>query len=117
MWEAKLKMPNYKVFYFQTERGDYPVREFIEQQDKATQTKIAHSIRLLIDYGPFLKPPDIKKLQDKLYELRIPGKTAVRIFYTIVSREYYLLHAFKKKSQKLPKKEMRVAIDRIKEIV
>ena len=85
MWEAKLKMPNYKVFYFQTERGDYPVREFIEQQDKATQTKIAHSIRLLIDYGPFLKPPDIKKLQDKLYELRIPGKTAIRVFYTIVS--------------------------------
>lgn len=110
-------MQSYKVYYFQTARGVYPVKEFIEQQDKAAQTKIAHAIRLLIDYGPFLKPPDIKKLQDKLYELRIPGKTAIRIFYTIVSGEYYLLHAFKKKSQKLPKKEIKVAVDRIKEIV
>ncbi|OGE05353.1 hypothetical protein A3I53_03505 [Candidatus Curtissbacteria bacterium RIFCSPLOWO2_02_FULL_40_13b] len=110
-------MPNFRVFYFQTARGDYPVREFIEQQDKATQTKIAHSIRLLVDYGPFLKPPDIKKIQDKLYELRIPGKTAIRIFYTIAHGKYYLLHAFKKKTQKTPKKEIKVAVDRIKEIV
>lgn len=110
-------MSNFKVFYFQTSRGDYPVQKFIEQQDKATQTKIAHSIRLLVDYGPFLKPPDIKKLQDKLYELRIPGKTEIRIFYTIVSSEYYLLHAFKKKSQKIPTREIKVAIDRMKEII
>ena len=110
-------MPNFKVFYFQTLRGSYPVRDFIEQQDKATQTKIARSIRLLIDYGPFLKPPDIKKLQNKLYELRISGKTAIRIFYTIVSGEYYLLHVFKKKTQKTPKREIKVAVDRIKEIV
>ena len=110
-------MPNFKVFYFQTSRGAYPVKEFIEQQDKATQTKIAHLIRLLIDYGPFLKPPDIKKLQDKLYELRIPGKTAIRILYTIVSGEYYLLHAFKKKTQKTPTRGIKVAIDRIKEII
>jgi len=43
----------WKVLFFQTARGDYPVKAFIEQQEKATQTKIAHSITLLIDYGPF----------------------------------------------------------------
>ena len=106
----------WKVNFFQTARGNYPVQEFIEQQDKATQTKIAHSVRLLIDYGPFLKPPDIKKLQDKLYELRIPGKSAIRIFYTITGGKYYLLHAFKKKTQKTPIRELKVAIDRIREI-
>lgn len=107
----------WKVKYFQTARGDYPVKDFIGKQDQSTQTKIAHSIRLLIDYVPFLKPPDIKKLQDKLYELRIPGKTAIRIFYTITSGEYYLLHAFKKKTQKIPTKELKVTLDRIKEII
>ena len=107
----------WKVRYFQTARGDYPVKDFIEEQDKQTRTKIGHSIRLLIDYGPYLKPPDIKKLQDKLYELRIPGKTAIRIFYTIKAGKYYLLHAFKKKAQKTPPKEIKVAIDRIKEII
>ena len=42
---------------------------------------------------------------------------AIRIFYTIANNEYYLLHAFKKKSQKTPAKELKVALDRMKEIV
>ena len=98
-------------------RGNLPVKEFIEEQDRSTQTKIARSIRLLVDYGPFLKPPDIKKLQGKLYELRIPGKSAVRLLYTTAKGEYYLLHAFKKKTQKIPLKELKTAFDRIKEVV
>ncbi|KKR82906.1 MAG: hypothetical protein UU73_C0001G0015 [Candidatus Daviesbacteria bacterium GW2011_GWA1_41_61] len=63
----------WRVLFFQTTRGEYPVKEFIEKQDGNTVAKINLSIRLLIDYGPFLKPPDIKKLQNKLYELRIQG--------------------------------------------
>lgn len=104
----------WKVLFFQTVRGNYPVKEFIEEQDRSTQTRIAHSIRLLIDYGPFLKPPDIKKLQDKLYELRITGKISIRIFYSIINGKYYLLHAFKKKTQKIPARELKVALDRMK---
>ncbi|MEK7521639.1 MAG: type II toxin-antitoxin system RelE/ParE family toxin [Patescibacteria group bacterium] len=107
----------WKVLFFQTARGNFPVKEFIEEQDRTTITRINLSIRLLIDYGPFLKPPDIKKLQNRLYELRIPGKSSVRIFYTIIKGEYYLLHAFIKKSQKTPVKELKVAIDRMREIV
>jgi phage-related protein len=72
---------------------------------------------LLIDYGPFLKPPDIKKLQRGLYELRILGKSSIRVFYTIIRREYLLLHAFKKKSQKTPLKEMKIALDRAQELL
>lgn len=107
----------WKVKFFQTARGNYPVQEFIEAQEQATKTKIANSIRVLIEYGPFLKPPDIKKIRDKLYELRIPGRAAIRIFYTMAHGEYYLLHAFKKKTQKTPLKELKVAIDRIREII
>lgn len=107
----------WKVKFFQTVRGKYPVRDFIAEQDMSSRTKIASSIRLLFNQGPFLKPPYIKKLQDKLYELRISGVVPIRIFYTISNREYYLLHAFKKKTQKTPKKEMKIALDRIKEIL
>ena len=104
----------WRVKYFQSVRGDWPVKDFVEAQDKSTQTKITHSVRLLVDYGPLLKPPDIKKLQNKLYELRIPGKVSVRIFYTVAGGVYYLVHAFKKKTQKTPAKELKVALDRIK---
>lgn len=107
----------WKVYFFQTGRGDYLVKDFIDGLDKTTQTKVAKYIRLLINYGPYLKPPYIKKLQAKLYELRVTGKIAVRIFYTIFKGKYYLLHAFKKKSDKIPKSEFQIALDRLKEII
>lgn len=107
----------WKVYFFQTTRGDYPVKDFIEEQDKQTTVKITSYIELLETDGPYLKPPYIKKLQDKLYELRISGKVAVRLLYTIKNSEYYLLHAFKKKTQKTPSREIKVALDRIKDIV
>lgn len=107
----------WEVRFFQTTRGDYPVKEFIEDQDSTMRSKIALSILLLKNQGPFLKPPYIKKFQDKLYELRLSGKVAIRIFYTIVNNEYYLLHAFKKKSQKTPAKELKIAIDRMETII
>ena len=107
----------WKVKFFQTSRGDSLVEDFIKEQDETTYAKVLQSIRLLANSGPFLKPPYIKKLQNKLYELRISGKIAIRIFYTIVNNEYYLLHAFKKKSQRAPSKELKVALDRMKEIV
>ncbi|MBI1982242.1 MAG: type II toxin-antitoxin system RelE/ParE family toxin [Candidatus Levybacteria bacterium] len=106
----------WKILFFQTARGNSPVEDFIKEQDEATYAKVLQSIKLLANNGPFLKPPYIKKLQNKLYELRISGKVAIRIFYTIANNEYYLLHAFKKKSQKTPSKELKVALDRMKEI-
>lgn len=110
------KIVSWKVKFYQTERGDRPVEDFIRAQDKITYAKFLQLTKLLSDSGPFLKPPYIKKLQDKFYELRISGTVAIRIFYTIINNEYYLLHAFKKKSQKTPPQELRTAIDRMKEL-
>ena len=91
--------------------------DFINERDKTTYAKLIHAIELLETDGPYLKPPHVKKLQNKLFELRISGKVAMRIFYTIRNNEYYLLHVFKKKSQKIPLKELKTALDRIKEVV
>ncbi|MBM3284015.1 type II toxin-antitoxin system RelE/ParE family toxin [Candidatus Gottesmanbacteria bacterium] len=108
---------SWKVRFFQTNRGSYPVKEFTEKQDLTTAAKITHSIELLESYGPFLKPPYIKKIQARLYELRISGKVAIRIFYTIFNNEFFLLSAFKKKSHKTPIKELKTALDRMSEII
>ncbi len=107
----------WKVKFFKTPRGNAPVDEFAKVQDKATYAKIISAIDYLEYGGPFLKPPYIKKIKDKLYELRVSGKVEIRIFYTQYKNEYYLLHAFKKKTQKTPAKEIKIALDRIKELV
>lgn len=108
---------SWKVNYFKTPRGASPVSEFIENLDIDIQAKVIHSIDMLADYGPFLKPPYAKKLHAKLYELRVSGKTSLRIFYTIFDNGYYILHIFKKKSKKTPTKELEIAIDRMKKII
>lgn len=107
----------WKVKYFQTVRGDYPVVEFIEALDPSTRAKVGRSIRLLVNYGPFIKPPYNKKLGPNFYELRTQGVVAIRIFYTAKRNEYYLVHAFKKKTQKTPPNELQTALDRAKEII
>lgn len=107
----------WKVYFFQTSRRHYPVKEFIENQSLSVQARINKSIRLLINHGPFLKPPYIKKIAHNLYELRIKTQTTIRIFYSPKNNCYYLLHAFKKKSQKTPSWELKVALDRIKQLI
>lgn len=114
---ATIIVMSWKVKFFQTAREESPVEDFIKNQDATTYAKILHLILLLGSSGPFLKPPYSKKLETGLYELRTTGKIAVRIFYTMISNEYYLLHAFKKKTNKTPAKEIKTALDRMKEIV
>jgi len=106
----------WKVKFFRTAKGNYPVKEFIEKQDKKAYARIIRTIELLENYGPFMRVPHSKKVRNKLYELRIIGKKSIRIFYTRFNNQYYLVHAFKKKSQKTPKQELGTALDRIKEL-
>ena len=110
-------MPNFKVYFYKTRRGDQLVKEFIKKQDESTYAKILRSISLIRDNGPFLKPPYSKKITSNIYELRIQGKEAIRIFYVKFRGGYLLLHIFKKKSQKIPKRELKIAVDRAREIL
>jgi phage-related protein len=107
----------WKVEYYINRRGESPVKEFLKGQDERTQQKVVDAINILIDSGPFLKPPYMKKLEKSLYELRIKSTVAVRIFYSPVTGIYYLLHAFVKKTQKTPDREMKIALDRVKELI
>ncbi len=110
-------MADFKVYFFRTARGTHPVKEFMEEQSEEIYARILRSIKLLREGGPFLKPPDAKKIDKNLHELRIRGKEAVRIFYTKTDQGFLLLHAFKKKTQKIPRKELKLAIDRMKQLV
>jgi phage-related protein len=108
---------SWKVVYFETRGGRLPVKEFMDSQERKVRSRIEQSITLLRNNGPFLKPPYMKKVQDNLYELRIKGQITIRIFYSPRRNIYYMLHAFKKKAQKIPIKELKIAIDRIKKII
>lgn len=104
---------NWKIRDLQTPRGENLIESFILKQEKDSQTKIARIILLLEKYGPSLGMPYSKKIHKKLWELRISGKKAVRVFYTVYGNEIILLNIFIKKSQKTPKEEINLAIKRL----
>ncbi len=71
---------------------------------------------LLEMFGTNLTMPHRRKLQPNLFELRIRGGQEIRIFYSFRNDTAILLHAFIKKTQKLPPGEMQIALNRLKNL-
>lgn len=102
----------FPVKFFTTVRGDSPVKIFLDNLDEPAHAKAIKTIELLQVHGLTLPPPYSKKLSSGLFELRTSGQIAVRILYTSHLGIYYLLHAFKKQTQKTPENDLRIALDR-----
>ena len=99
--------------FYESIRGEKPVEIFIKSLDESTIAKTIHSIDLLEKFGPLLRMPHVKKLTNNIYELRIKGKQEVRILFTFNKKEIILLHAFQKKTQKTPQKDIDTALKRL----
>lgn len=107
---------SWNIILFESSRGDKPVEMVITSLDQSTIAKTAHIIDLLENYGHQLGMPHSKKLTPDVYELRIRGRQEVRILYSFVKKDIYLLHAFIKKQQKTPKKEIETALTRLRSL-
>lgn len=78
----------------------------------------ARLVELLIEYGPSLRLPHSRSLGEGLFELRPRSRAGVgRAFYCfMVGKRVTVLHAFIKKTQHTPDRELRVARKRLKEL-
>ncbi|HEX4891138.1 MAG TPA: type II toxin-antitoxin system RelE/ParE family toxin [Alphaproteobacteria bacterium] len=78
----------------------------------------ARLVELLAEYGPSLRMPHSKAFGDGLFELRPRGKTGIgRGFYCFLAgKNIVVLHAFIKKSQHTPERELNLARKRLKEL-
>lgn len=70
------------------------------------------------DAGANLGEPHTEAFGDGLFELRLKSIEGIaRVFYcTLVGKRIVMLHSFVKKTQKTPPRELRLAINRMKEI-
>ena len=93
---------------------DASLERFIESLEKPMIAKVLRTIDLLEKFGPKLEPPHTKKISTHLFELRISGKQEIRIFYSFHKSQILLLHGFIKKSQKIPQKEIKIALQKLK---
>ena len=100
------------IDYWESERGVSPVYEFIRSQPPEAQIRIQRTIGYFRERGfQLLQSPLLKKLNGyDIYELRISiQRVCYRIFLIYYKSSSWLVHAFKKKSNNTPQREIDVA--------
>ena len=65
-----------------------------------------------------LGEPHVKHLEGKLWELRLTGRDGIAraLYVTAISRRVVVVRAFVKKTQKTPRSEIELALQRAKEV-
>ena len=78
----------------------------------------ARLVELLIEYGPALRLPHSRALGDGLFELRPHGQTGIgrALYCFVVGKRVTVLHAFIKKTQQTPDRDLKLARKRLKEL-
>lgn len=102
------------VEYYVDDSGGVPVREFFATLDEQTYGRLLAGIELLRVRNVAARPPLVRHLEGKLWELREESRTNIfRVLYVFFTgRRIVLLHAFQKKQQKLPRQELATALAR-----
>lgn len=109
-----------RVKLYLKDSGRSPVEEFLSDCSTDIRSDFFDAVNLLVA-GQVLAMPlsrNLASIHQGLHELRLKDRNGpIRIFYFIKKSDaIYMLHAFKKKTQELPKNEVALALKRIKEI-
>lgn len=112
----------HQIHFYRDKSGKQPVLDYLQSlKDKGDKNsriklnKIGDYIELLKQEGTAIGEPYVKHLEGKIWELR-PIKDRV-LFVAWHNGSYVLLHAFTKKTQKTPKKELKRAREAYKDIM
>ncbi|MCY7337121.1 MAG: type II toxin-antitoxin system RelE/ParE family toxin [Chamaesiphon sp.] len=99
--------------FYQTELGKEPVRQWLKDLDKDDRLIIGADIKT-VEFGWPIGMPTCRPLGKGLYEVRsnLSSNRIVHTIFCIHDRRMVLLHAFIKKTQKTPKQDIELALDR-----
>lgn len=114
----------YRIRFYKDVAGKQPVKEYIRTLKKKAATskdarikyeKITEYIEFLSDDGTMVGMPYVKRVEDEIWELR-PLSDRI-MFFCWNGGEYVMLHYFKKKTQKTPRREIEIAKRRMQEML
>ncbi len=93
-----------------------PVRDWLKDLDHEERRLIGSDIKT-VEFGWPIGMPTCRPMGKGLFEVRtdLPQSIA-RVLFCIYEGEMILLHGFIKKSQKTPKKELNLALQRKREL-
>jgi phage-related protein len=102
-----------RVFFFKTESGAEPVRDWLLELDRKERKTIGEDIKT-VQFGWPLGMPLIRKLEPEMWEVRSRFDRGIaRVVFTVQRNAIILLHGFIKKSQKTPVAELATARKRL----
>ena len=109
-------MASRSCFYYLTESGRSPVRDFIDSLDSSSQRKFFFVKSLLDEFGRKLPQPHAKHIGNEIFELRFKGQEGqVRVLYFFFHQDKVIFtNGFIKKTGKVPDREKTLAIERKK---
>jgi phage-related protein len=109
-------MDTWTVEFYETASGRIPVAEYLQGLDARNRQAITRVLVLLQQMGTALSLPHARPVQGKLWELRVTGRVAHRVFYFATSgQRFVLLHAFAKRTQATPQREIDTALSRLRD--
>ena len=110
----------FEIEFYKDEKGNSPIEEFLDKLEEMNLSLYDQTLKGIekLENKVYHKEPLSKYLEPGLWELRVrSGSNILRITDTFTKgRIIILLHAFIKKQQKTPKKELEEAKKRLKEI-
>ena len=92
----------------------------LEDQPNDIKAKFFRIVNLIKANGlECVHEPYVKHLEDKLWEMRMKGKDTIAraIYVTAVGKRVIVVRVFKKKTQKTPRREIEIALQRAKEVM
>ncbi|MCA9991161.1 MAG: type II toxin-antitoxin system RelE/ParE family toxin [Ardenticatenaceae bacterium] len=104
---------DWEILYY-----DEDVQETINDWPVGIRAFYARVTERMIIFGPNLGMPFTQSMGKGLFEIRARGKEGIgrAFFCTIVDQRIIILHAFIKKSQKTPKRELDIARRRMNDV-
>lgn len=111
-----------EVLYYETERGEQPVADFLLSLPKGLRAKAMRDIDLLEEFGRDFRYPQVDTIKGDrykgLYELRSKFSSDItRIYYFFMQGDkIILLHGILKKSAKPPQRDLDTAKARMKDM-
>jgi phage-related protein len=83
------------------------------------RARLEHIVRLIGEFGlERVREPHVKHLQGPLWEMRLKGRSGIArvIYLTASGRRIVIVRAFRKKTQKTPRREIELALTRAQEV-
>ena len=108
---------SWHIIFYKDKDGNEPVKDFIIIQSYEARAEILHVFDLLYKFDLSLGKPYVEKVNGKIWALRIKHSSDYyRILYFACSgQNFILLHAVKKKRDKLLINDIELAIERMNE--